>query len=70
MSAEACPACRSTRLEDAVIMGAGLQPARAGRLTKALSAAELKARVCLDCGAVDRLRADVKTLKKMLGDKS
>ena len=51
-------------------MGAGLQPARAGRLTKALSAAELKARVCLDCGAVDRLRADVKTLKKMLGDKS
>ena len=66
---ETCSGCGSGRLEEAVVMGAGLQPVRAGRLAKALAAAELKARVCLDCGAVDGIRADVKRLAKMLGEK-
>jgi len=67
---ESCPACKSTNLEEAAVMSAGLQPVRASALRKALAAAEIKARVCMDCGAIDRLRADPKTLKKMLGDKA
>ena len=48
----------------------GMRPrARAGRLAKALAAAEVSVRVCLDCGGIDRIRADAKRLKKMLGEK-
>lgn len=65
---DACPACQSTRLEEAAIMGAALQPARASAFRKALAGAEIKARVCMECGNVDRIRANVETLKKMLGD--
>jgi hypothetical protein len=65
-----CGVCKSGRLEEAVVFGAGVQPVRAGRLAKALAAAELRARVCLDCGAVDQFKADVQRLKKMLGEKS
>ncbi len=65
---DTCAVCQSTRLEEANIMSAGVQPVRASAIRKALSAAELRARVCMDCGNVDRFTANVETLKKMLGD--
>lgn len=67
---DTCGVCQSGRLEEAVVFGAGVQPVRAGRLAKAMAAAELKARVCLDWGALDRFKADVQRLNKMLGEKS
>ena len=65
---DSCPACQSTRLEEATLMSAAIQPVRASAFRKALAGAEVKARVCLECGNVDRIRANVETLKKMLGE--
>ncbi len=65
---DACTACQSSRLEEATLMSAAIQPVRASAFRKALAGAEVKARVCLDCGNVDQIRADVATLKKMLGE--
>ena len=61
-----CSACKSARMEEAVVMGAGLVPARASNFQKAMAAAVLTANVCMDCGNVDGLRADVVRLAKML----
>ena len=63
-----CPACQSERLEEAQIMGAAAQPARASTLAKAFAGAAITARVCLDCGALDQLRADPARLRKMVGE--
>ena len=65
---DACTACQSSRLEEATLMGAALQPVRASALRKALAGAELRARVCMECGNVDQIRANVETLQKMLGE--
>jgi len=47
-------------------MSAAITPDRAGAWKRALSGAEVKCRVCLDCGNLDQLRADVERLAKML----
>lgn len=65
---DSCAVCQSTKLEEASIMSAGVHVVRASAFRKALSAAELRARVCMDCGNVDRFTANVETLKKMLGE--
>jgi hypothetical protein len=61
-----CQACQSVRLEPAILASASIQPERASAWRKAIAAAEVKCRVCLDCGALDQLRADVQQLAKML----
>ncbi len=66
--ANPCSSCGSTRVEDAELMGAGLQPARASAWRKALAAPQLKARLCLDCGAVDGFRVDAEQIRSMLGE--
>lgn len=63
-----CPSCQSERLEEARVMGAGVQPLRASNWAKALAAAEISARVCLDCGHMDQFRADPERLRKMVGE--
>jgi len=62
----ACAICQSTNLEDAEIVRVTLT--RASALRNAMSRAGLEARVCMDCGAVDRLRTDPEALQRLLGD--
>lgn len=61
-----CPECAKSRVEPATIASAGVWPDRASALKKAFTAAELKATVCLECGAVFGFRTDVERFRKML----
>lgn len=61
-----CASCGSTRLEAGILMGAAVQLERAPVLAKVLAGAEVKARICIDCGNIDQLRADVEKLQKGL----
>ena len=63
-----CPQCASTKLEAGAIMGAGVTIDRASAFRKAIAAPEIKAKVCLDCGAIFDLRAEPEKLAKLLGD--
>ncbi len=65
---EQCPSCKSERLEPAALFGAALVLQRASGWKKATSGAEVACRVCIDCGAIDRLVADVEKLAKMVPD--
>jgi hypothetical protein len=65
---ERCQSCQSERLEEARLVSAGIVPERAGLVAKIQAPAEVSVRVCLDCGAVDRLRADAAKLRKMVGE--
>ena len=56
----ACPECKSTRLQSAVL-SAKLEPA-AGGLMKMAGSVEVRASACMDCGKVE-LRADPENLK-------
>jgi len=64
---EVCPKCGSTHLEAGLLMGAAVQLERATTMAKVFAGAEVKARVCLDCGHIGQLRvADVEKLRKGL----
>lgn len=63
---EQCGACKSSRLEPAELFSAALVPTNASGWKKAVGGAQVLCRVCLDCGAIDQLRADVERLRKML----
>ena len=63
-----CQECKSGRLESATLKGATLQPDKANALLKNFTSADVRVRVCLDCGKVDELRADAAHLRKMLGE--
>jgi len=66
--AEQCEACKSTKLEPATLISAALQLDHASTWKKVTAGATVSCRVCLDCGAIDRLRADVERLRNMLPD--
>lgn len=66
--AEQCEACTSTKLEPATLVSAALQPDRASTWKKVSAGAVVSCRVCMDCGAIDRLRADVERIRNMLPD--
>jgi hypothetical protein len=63
---EECSSCKSVRLEPAALFSASLVLQRATGWKKATSGAvEVTCRVCLDCGAIDRLMAaDLEKLAK------
>ena len=63
---DTCQGCKSARLERSILVSAAIQPERASLWTKATAGAQVTCRVCLDCGAIDQLRADVERLAKML----
>jgi hypothetical protein len=65
--AATCPSCKSKNLESGSIVGAAIQLDRASALKKAFAAPEIKAAVCMDCGAIGSLRAEPKKLAKLLG---
>jgi len=62
-----CPQCASARLEAGAVFGAGVTLERASAFRKAIAAPEIKATVCLDCGAIFDLRAEPQKLAKLLG---
>lgn len=66
--ADQCPSCQSQRLR-AGRLSAGLQldetAASAGRIQPP---AEIRVRVCLDCGNVDHFQVDVRQLRDMTDD--
>lgn len=62
-----CQECKSGRLESATL-SASLTPDKTNALLKNFTAADVRVRVCLDCGKVDELRADANHLRKMLGE--
>lgn len=64
MMTDPCTKCGSTRLEPGVLMGAAVQLERAKTLAKVFAGAEVKVRVCLDCGHMDQLQADVEKLRE------
>ena len=61
---DTCANCGSTKLEPGMLMGAAVQLERAKVLAKVFAGAEVKARICLDCGNIDQLRADLERLRK------
>jgi len=63
-----CPLCGSGAVEDGRLMNSSLQPLRATRRAKLQTAAEIRAHVCLDCGHVFGLYADVARVREMLGE--
>jgi hypothetical protein len=63
-----CPECKSARLEAATLNGTTLTPDRANALLKNFTAADVKVRVCLDCGMIADMRADATHVRKMLGE--
>jgi hypothetical protein len=63
--AEQCSSCASPRLEPATLLSAAVVLQRASAWKKAVGgAAEVSCRVCLDCGAIDQLKANAETLQK------
>ncbi|MBA3463971.1 MAG: hypothetical protein H0T46_28705 [Deltaproteobacteria bacterium] len=64
-----CQECKSGRLESATL-NASLTPDKTNALLKNFTgaAADVRVRVCLDCGKLDELRADASHLRKMLGE--
>jgi len=63
---DTCTNCGSTKFEPGMLMGAAIQLERATTMAKVFAGAELKARVCMGCGQIDQLRADVEKLRKGL----
>lgn len=64
MMIDPCTKCGSTTLEPGILMGAAVQLERAKVLAKVFAGAEVKVRVCLDCGHMDQFQADVEKLRK------
>ncbi len=64
---EQCGACKSERLEPAALASFVVLQ-RATSWKKATGGSAVTCRVCLDCGAIDRLTADTVKLQKMLPD--
>jgi hypothetical protein len=53
-------------MEPAQLFSAALMPTNASTWKKAVGGAQVSCRVCLDCGAIDQLKADPEQLRKML----
>ena len=62
-----CPACQSINIEPAIIGSAGVWLARQSALSRAFSAGELKATVCMDCGHI-QIRTDPARLRQLVGE--
>ena len=63
---DTCAKCGSAKLEVGSLAGAAVQLDRWTTMSKVLAAAEVKVRVCLDCGHIGHLHADVERLRKGL----
>ena len=61
-----CPSCKSTNIEAGAVSGAAITLERASAFKKALAAPEIKASVCLACGAIFDLRAEPEKLANLL----
>ncbi len=67
MHPPACPACKSTNIEPAIIGSAAIWLARQSALSRVWAGAEMQATVCMDCGHI-QLRADPARLRQLAGD--
>lgn len=66
MSAK-CEACGSTRVEAATIEGAAIRLERSSTLKKVFNTGGvIRCDVCVECGAIGRLRGDAAALREML----
>jgi hypothetical protein len=63
-----CVVCSSERLEPAVLASTAIQLERSSRWRKAVAGGSVKCDVCLECGAIQRLRGEPDELAKLLPD--